>query len=343
MKCLCILLLCTLASCNTMMHPENEVVPSDPEATKQTRALFKNLKALGEDAVLFGHQDDPAYGVHWKWEEGRSDVKEVTGAYPAVMGFDLGRIEFGRRRNIDNIPFNSMKRWIEEGYKEGRVITVSWHAWNPMTGRDSWSAGSGVAEILPGGSHHEQYKARLDRVAAFFADLTTGFLGLGNEVPVIFRPFHEQNGDWFWWGANRCTPEEYIALWRFTVDYLRNEKKLHNLLYAFSTDVVGSKQAFLERYPGDGYVDILGMDNYHDLKTDAGIPDMTRRLRMLVELAEEKGKVAALTETGLEGIPDATWWTGRLLPSIKSDPVARRIAYVLLWRNAYRRDKGNHF
>ena len=55
---------------------------------------------------------------------------------------------------------------------------------------------------------------------------------------------------------------------------------------------------------------------------------------MLVEIAEERNKVAALTETGLERIPEKNWWTDRLLQQIKADPVAARIAWVLVWRNA---------
>ena len=67
--------------------------------------LFERLQTLQEKGVMTGHQDDPFYGVHWQWEEGRSDVLEACGDYPAVMGFDLGGIEMGDAKNLDSVPF----------------------------------------------------------------------------------------------------------------------------------------------------------------------------------------------------------------------------------------------
>ena len=75
-------------------------------------------------------------------------------------------------------------------------------------------------------------------------------------IPVIFRPFHELNGSWFWWGGKNCTPEEIKQLYRFTVAYLRDQKNVHNLLYAYNTDRFTTKEDYLERYPGDEWVDI---------------------------------------------------------------------------------------
>src|SRR5207302_1802260 len=68
------------------------------------------------------------------------------------------------------------------------------------------------------------------------------------------------------------------------------------------------------------------------------------RLRDIVELAQARGKIPALTETGVEAVPDSLWWTGTLLAGIKSDSVARRIAWVLVWRNAtFEREHRYHF
>lgn len=66
---------------------------SDKKATPETKILYKNLTDLSKKSILFGHQDDLAYGVNWKYEAGRSDVKEVTGDYPAVYGWDLAGLE----------------------------------------------------------------------------------------------------------------------------------------------------------------------------------------------------------------------------------------------------------
>jgi len=304
----------------------------DPKAGKRVKALYANLQMMSGKGILFGHQDDLAYGVHWKQEPGRSDVKEVCGAYPAVFGWDvskLGKYPF----NIDTVDFARMKGWIREAYRMGGINTISWHLDNPVTGGGSWDTTGAVRAILPGGQHHDWYKAKLDLFADFLGDLRSSSF-FGHPIPVIFRPFHEQSGAWFWWGRTHCTPDEYKALWRFTVEYLRDTKNVHNLLYAFSPDVVDTPEDYLRFYPGDDYVDIMGIDDYHDLSSLERAPQLTRRLGMVAKLAEEHGKVSALTETGYERIPNPQWWTDVLLHNIKADASASRIAYLMVWRNA---------
>jgi hypothetical protein len=80
---------------------------------------------------------------------------------------------------------------------------------------------------------------------------------------VLFRPFHEHTGGWFWWG-NKTTPDaEYKALFRYTADYLKNRKKVHNLLYVYNTGTeFANAQEYLNRYPGDDVIDILSFDTY---------------------------------------------------------------------------------
>src|SRR3954468_4860386 len=77
-------------TCNILFAQD---LPSDKNATKETINLYRNLKKLLNKGIMFGHQDDLAYGVGWKYEPGRSDIKDVTGDYPAVYGWELGRIE----------------------------------------------------------------------------------------------------------------------------------------------------------------------------------------------------------------------------------------------------------
>ena len=333
-----LVLLLLLAGCATT-SPTNtaNVTLVDREATRPTKALYANLRLLAEDHLLFGHQDDLAYGVNWKREKGRSDVHDVAGAYPAVYGWELGDLENGVEANLDTVNFKEMQGWIKEGYKRGGIITISWHMDNPVSRGSSWDTTRAVYSILPGGVNHALYRHWLDRFADFVGGLKTGplaWLGLGKPVPIIFRPFHEHSGGWFWWGRGHVTPDEYVRLWRFTVEYLRDEKNLHNLIYAYSTDVFDSEEQYLEHYPGDDYVDVLGYDDYRSLRSDESVSEMTARLRTLVRLAEARGKIAALTETGSEGVRSPTWWTGRLLRAIESDPISRRIAWVLVWRNA---------
>ncbi len=308
-----------------------EVGLADPDATAETRALFANLRALAPDHLLFGHQDDLAYGVTWDREPGRSDVKETAGSYPAVYGWELGDLERGADENLDGVAFADMRRWIREGHARGGVITLAWHMANPASGGNTWDTTPAVHTILPSAENHGRFREWLDAFADFVGGLRDE---RGRPIPVLFRPFHEHTGSWFWWGADQASAEDYRALWRFTVEYLRDERGLHNVLYVYSPDVFADEAAYLERYPGDAYVDVLGADDYQALRTDSTVADMTQRLATVVRLAEARGKLAVLSETGLEGVPDDDWWTNRLLRAIEADPVARRVAYALVWRNA---------
>jgi mannan endo-1,4-beta-mannosidase len=337
--------------------PPNVPAPSaertvDAHATAETRALFLNLRRLAGRQVMFGHQDDLAYGHDWAGEPGRSDVKEVAGSYPAVYGWELGGLERESAPQIDGVSFDRMRAWIVEGYRRGGVITLSWHMHNPVTGGNAWDTTRALPTLLPGGAHHAEYTRWLDRFAAFVGTLRApGPNGAETLVPVIFRPFHEMSGSWFWWGARHATPDEYRRLWRFTVEYLRDRRGVHNVLYAYSPDKLYDYGAahYLDWYPGDAYVDVLGIDQYWWPPSATWAPAdqraaLTDALRHVVRQADARGKIAALTETGYETIPDSTWWTGKLLAAIRADSLASRIAYVLVWRNATRAREGrDHF
>jgi Glycosyl hydrolase family 26 len=310
---------------------------SDKQATPETKALFKNLYALIGKNILFGHQDDPCYGVNWKYVPGKSDIRDVTGEYPAVYGFDLGRIELGWPYNLDTVPFEKTRLFIREAYERGGVITLSWHLNNPLTGGTAWDNKPGaVASILPGGTKNTLYTIWLDRVADFLASLKNKN---AENIPVILRLFHELNGGWFWWGKDQCTPTEIKQLWRYTIHYLRTEKNIHNLLYAFNTDKFSSGDEYLERYPGDDMIDILGFDIYQGgtLKENTAFAAFfDRGLSLIDSIAAAHRKIPALTEFGYNGIPDSNWWSTVFLPTISS----HQIVYALAWRNAGKKQSG---
>ncbi|MBN2348803.1 MAG: hypothetical protein JXJ22_08205 [Bacteroidales bacterium] len=306
--------------------------PADTNATAETKALYANMAKLAKQGIMFGHEDDPAYGLGWWAEEGRSDVKEVTGSYPAIFGWDLGTEE--REFNIDTVLFSDMKRWIIEAYNRGAINTISWHMYNPVSGGNTWDTTNAVKHILPGGDKNEFFNNRLDIVADFLLSLKTDE---GIFVPILFRPWHEHTGNWFWWGSGNCTVKEYTDLWKYTVTYLRDKKNIHHLLYTYSPDRFGTKENYLERYPGDEYIDILGFDDYWDFGNcdSAGIQRGIEQLRIVVNLAEEKNKIPALSETGLSAIPNTRWFTDCLLKPIKEDSIASKISYLLVWRNRF--------
>jgi hypothetical protein len=316
-------------------------LPSDQQATIETVNLYHNLKRLLAKGIMLGHQDDLAYGVGWKFVPGKSDVKDVAGDYPAIYGFELGRLELDHAENLDSVPFDKMKGYIQDVYNRGGVITLSWHLNNPLTGKTAWDPAPGtVASILPGGEKHGLYKSWLDKVGAFIMSLK----GKNGElIPIIFRPFHELNGNWFWWGEKHCTSDEYKQLYRFTVSYLRDSKNVHNLLYAYNTDRFSSKEDYLKKYPGDDYTDVLGFDIYQREKGKIGneqfVRDTDHMLTMLEEIADQHKKIPALTEFGFANVPDSAWWTSALLKAIRP----HKISYALAWRNAGARGETDYY
>ncbi len=313
-------------------------VPADKKATKETIILLQSLNNLRNKGIMYGHQDDLMYGYTWWYEKDRSDTKDITGDYPAVAGFELGHIELGDKRSLDSVSFVQITEQIKVHYKRGGIVTISWHLNNPLTMqiKDTLSRSHGtawdvsskevVSSILPGGKNNELFNTWLERLATFFTGLTDD---KGLPIPFIFRPFHEHSGSFFWWGTNICTDQEYSALWRYTVSFLRDKKNIHNILYAYNTDRVTSLEQYMKGYPGDDIIDMLSLDMYdrgeqfgHELDTALGFITME---------AVSRNKLTALSETG-ERRGMNNWWTSVLLPVVSKYPVC----YVLTWRDAYK-------
>lgn len=304
--------------------------------TDEASALLQALKEVPQSGCfLFGHHDDPVYGIGWDGDEDRSDVKSVCGDYPAMMSFDLGRIELGGDKNLDNVPVERLRREIVAQYERGGMVSLSWHADNPVTGKDAWDVSDStvVASILPGGALHARFLERMDIIARFMDSLV---MQDGRKVPVLFRPWHEHTGSWFWWGQDLCTADEYKALWRMTYEFMQ-QKGLKHLLYAYSPGAEPNNTAeYLERYPGDDMIDLIGFDTYQFERREY-LDNMEKSLKILTEVGKAHDKPIAVTETGYEAIPDSTWWTETLMPVVSKYP----ISYVLVWRNA--RERPTHY
>lgn len=306
----------------------------DPNSTKETKNLYHNLKTISKKHILFGHQHALEYGHGWSNEPDRSDVKSVTGSHPAVVGIDFSGFS-GQSKEKIAIEKERLKKNVIDTYERGGITTVSWHFNNPASeGGFYWKDSVSVAAmslIKRDGSHHEQYKEILKTIADFAHSVKAKD---GTLAPMILRPFHEFDGDWFWWGKKYTSREDFIAVWQFTVSYLRDTLGVHNFIYAFSPDNrFNSEDEYLERYPGDQFVDMFGMDDYGDFGRDGkyDLEAAVKKLQIISDTAIKKQKLAALTETGLESISNTTWWTETLLKILKSEKL--ELAYVLVWRN----------
>ena len=320
-------------------------VPKAETSTTPAEALINRLKADVEAGkIMYGHQDDLMYGHSWKLEDAasefvKSDIHGVCGKYPAVYGMDLGGIEVGWEANLDKNDFDNMRASAVAHHERGGVVTFSWHPRNPLTGGDAWDVSSKevVASILPGGEKHELFMGWLSNAADFLGSIRTAD---GQAVPVVWRPWHEHTGSWFWWGQDLCTTEQYKALWQMTYDYMVKDRGLDNLVWAYSPGAGGiTPELFAERYPGDEIIDMVGFDCYQYSTDEVYIKEMKHALDVMSAFNEGRGKIMAVTETGYEGIPNARWWTDVLYQAVKDYPVS----YVLTWRNACDDHMQHHF
>jgi mannan endo-1,4-beta-mannosidase len=358
------LILLTFTDCSSDKESEGEVVVDppvtvtdplttsnvtaymvDPTATKETVALFYNLKKMAKTKTAIGQQDAFS-GIYNNGSSAQSDIKKTTGFDPAVLGSDLMFItDKNNNGQADNWFYQqeiTITDDVKEAYAKGMINTFSWHIREPNKEDNFYTAdmtaeqkATAFKSILPGGTNHEWYKKKLDKIASVFSNLKGS---KGELIPIIFRPFHEFDGSWFWWGANFCTPEEYKTAYQFTVIYLRDTKGVHNLLYAFSPDnSYATSTTYLSRYPGDAYVDVLGMDNYGDLNNQGqtGADKANAKLKMISDLATTKVKIAAMTETGYQVTasvsPITNWFSTYLYSALTANSI--QISYVVFWTN----------
>ncbi len=313
----------------------------DTEATTETVALFYNLRKLAKTKFAIGQHD--AFNAFYA-AGGDSDIKKTTGKEIAVLGSDFMFIT--DKNNPSNSWYveqeNKIIQDTKNAYAKGIINIFCWHLREPYL-ENSFYAADMTAEqksnafksILPGGIHHDWYKLKLDKVASVVSNLKDSNQKL---IPIIFRPFHEFDGNWFWWGANYCSPEDYKTLFQFTVNYLKNTKNIHNILYSFAPDnSYTSASDYLSRYPGDAYVDVLGMDNYGDFNNQGttGANNANLKLKYLSDMAISKNKIAALTETGYRVTPATpaipNWFSTYLYQALTNNNI--RISFVMFWSN----------
>ena len=319
---------------------------TDDQASQETKELYAYLKDLNKKKdILFGQQHALDEGVTLTSEGSRagstdSDVKNAVGDYPAVFGWDTLSLDGYEKPGVSGDPKQSIANLthsMKTAHQLGGIITMSTHPHNFVTGGDfNDTSGNVVQEILPGGSKNNQFNQWLDRIAELAHNLKTDE---GKTIPVIFRPFHEQTGSWFWWGESTTNPEQYKALYRYTVEYLRDQKGVHNFLYAYSPGAGNDR--YFKTYPGDAYVDVLGIDSYDDKNqpgSDSYIQALKKDTTMLVKEAEARNKIAALTEfgysaQGLKNTGNTLDWYTRIFNALQKDPAASKIAYMMTWAN----------
>ena len=345
-------LLTTLVACS--------VTPSQndtPSSVQPSALLIDKLQCISRDSCfLFGHHDDTAYGTTWNNigrtdhndldTTGRSDVKDVVGDYPGLMNWDLGLLEVDSLRNLDGVPFSFIRSEIQKQHKRGGVNSISFHALNPLTMGNAWDTTVNTPDVenlmlsavQQGTPINQTLTQWIGKLADFIASLTDDN---GNPIPVVFRPWHEHTGNWFWWGAKHCTPDSYKQLWQLTRNVF-DQHGINNVVWCYSPDRCETAEQYFERYPGDDYVDILGADVYM-FGGEEGIDwynqCANQTLQIAADYAKQHNKLVAFSETGSETLPVDNFFSNILLPICQK----YNVCYVCVWRNATPWMKENHF
>jgi mannan endo-1,4-beta-mannosidase len=224
--------------------------PANPHANATTRAvldLLWSLESRAERRILSGQ-----FTGYWN-QFGACmpvEIHEKSGEWPALIGVDYSELERG------GLDFAAPNRTALAHWRAGGLVTVSTHLYNPANpaGFGLRDEGVDLAALLePGTDTHRRWLAELDTIAAGLAELRDA------GVAVLWRPFHEMNGGWFWWGAKK--PALFHRVWRQMFDYFSRAKQLDNLLWVYSPNHGETTTA---HYPGDAFVDVVGLDAYTD-------------------------------------------------------------------------------
>lgn len=267
-------------------------LPVNPNATQSTRDLLNLLYRLAGRVTLSGH-----HNFIGRMSSMTDKIAGITGKTPAVWGTDFGFS--GTPGDIDYIGDRArLLPEIEKQHAQGALIVMTYHQGHPMIGEPCAFKGGVQIEITdadweslltPGSLVYRAWQKQMDLLADLFRQLQE------KNIPVIFRPYHEMNGSWFWWG-NRPGEQGYPRLWKQLYHYYTDHHKLNNLLWAWCSD--RPWEGVEAYYPGHEYVDILGADIYP--LQDRPVVYPQEWFDRMVALAN--GKPVALTENSV--IPD---------------------------------------
>ena len=210
---------------------------------KEVNAVLSYLNGIEGEKILSGQMESTWLSSGPDFE--LNYIKKHTGDYPVIKGLDF--IFEEENKGVVKRTIN----WWDNG--NGGIPTIMWHWGNPMVGEGYENSKKEIdinKMLKVGTKEHKKMISDLDRIAKHLKIIQK------SKVPVIWRPLHEANGNWFWWSKNGA--EDYKKIWRFMYKYFTEEKKLNNLIWFLGF----SNEADKKWYPGDEYVDLIGVDTY---------------------------------------------------------------------------------
>ncbi len=226
---------------------------SNPDADGSAVKLYEYICSIYGKSVLSGQQEgfgSPARNDEFDY------IYSASGKYPAVRGFDFV-----------NDDFEGVYTRASEWWEKGGIVTICWHCGSNFE--------LGYSECLADGFENPELLLTegTPENAAFVRNMDRAGEVLGRlrdkGIPVLWRPFHEFNGEWFWWGKDR---DGFIKLWRYMYNHFTKDLGLNNLIWVlgYSERDVELRDYFMW-YPGNGYCDIVGCDSY-DTEKDGAEP-----------------------------------------------------------------------
>ena len=224
--------------------------PVTPNASPEAQALLAYFSDIYEKKIISGQQEGRRGTNDFCFE--LNYLTNTTGKLPALLAMDLlPYTDTSPRHDTNHLLAKHAIDWYQNRHG---IVEFCWHWRAPMNGNEIYTKNTtfdlarGVTEGTP---ENEALLRDLDKIAAELEVLRDA------HVPVLWRPLHEANGRWFWWGAQGPTPLR--KLWRLMFENFTAKHKLNNLIWVFSP---GAETDLADWYPGDAYVDIIGQDHY---------------------------------------------------------------------------------
>ncbi len=243
-----------------------EPVPCEPvnsNATMEARALLKTICAVSGNYILSGQHNFPNH-----LSRHSDNAAKVAGKYPYIWGSDFGFTGGDDKDSILGRP--GMIEEAKHQYAAGSIITLMWHVARPSDDEpNGWRQSVQAklndfewSELLTSGTElHRRWEQYIDSAAGYLKQLQDA------RIPVLWRPYHEANGNWFWWGG-RKGENGFAALYRMTYDRMVNTHHLDNLIWVWNSNAPtgGNAGSYVDYYPGPRYCDILAADIYGEFK-----------------------------------------------------------------------------
>ena len=238
--------------------PAPNASPVNPHSSPEARALLKYFYSISGKYILSGQHNYPNHISRWS-----DRANDFAGKYPVIFGQDFGFSGGEDKDSVEARP--ALIAEVERQWRSGAIPTLTWHCVRPssdepVTFRENVQSDISDFEwnelLTPGTALHARWIQQVDVIAGFLRQLRDA------HVPVLFRPYHEMNGNWFWWGG-RPGKNGSAALYRQIFDRFVNVHHLDNLIWVWNVNSPSTNAGpYVDYFPGADFVDIVTVDNY---------------------------------------------------------------------------------